>query len=387
MRHLLLLFRGENMKKYRNTISNQLSFIICQKNGLLSFIRATCDFDTTSEKKTTFDQKFQALSTIITQMPQCHCSLEDYYKFLGPQITKMLTTVQSKSSSADSNKWKLIAYIANGFYKKNAQLTLKYIISPLIAPLTQTNTELTIAESLLAIYRLIVTHFSKTHLIDVFPNLFYINVHLDQKASHLKFMTNEIILDLLNSIEHSLYLIDYSLFTCFSTYDFYTLITKEKVVGQQVITIKLKSSDEPSNLIPELEKIHQIVQVTIKLMDQLSDSKKVDLFLLFLEKLSSLSCKHLLLAFTLVGTLQDQVFHLILNYPCKAIQFLTKNLKRLSCSVEDTIQHKIDLEDTGKSCSDETVSEAKLVQQDSLLIVLQILAILLEERDKVILTL
>ncbi|CAG2110004.1 unnamed protein product [Medioppia subpectinata] len=134
IRNLLLLSRCRAIKWSNNEISKCLSQCLCQRAGLLSLINAVVDTDQTSQRQTTLHQRYQAIGTIVSAMPALYCSLRQYYEIIGGQVLELLLSV-------DPNHHTIGSIILMSLENRNQKLSQELITDKILNLFLKTETE------------------------------------------------------------------------------------------------------------------------------------------------------------------------------------------------------------------------------------------------------
>ena len=354
-----------------NSASKDLSKILIQQNGLLNFIQATCDFDSSSQIKTTFDERFRAISFIIANMPSICCDPKDFYSSLYRQVIFILTS--PTKGDADKQIWKLGSYIFIALYEKKQSPGRAKLIKPIKDAILCKKSFLILTQSIICIHRLILNDFDKNQFIPVFPNILAIYTVLYETVSPIKGVAKEIVIDILKYVDQSLYILDASLYNLQSSSNLYStgLI---KYGNEEMLTV-IPNSNLNDVSMNDGKFLDKMVTAILFILDELGNEFKLDFFLILIEKVH-LSHLNQMVLFSLVDALQEQVSNWILDYPNKAIQFLTNTLRRITSDSNDSIQSLMNQED------EQILEKSKVLQMDSLSMLIQIVSILVESKDK-----
>ena len=203
IRNLLLLSRCKAIKWSNNEISKYLSLCLTKNSGLISLINAVLDCDQTSERQTTLNQRFLAIGTIVSAMPQLCCSLRQYYEIIGKQLFDLLV-------SSDPNYPRIGSMILICLDNRNKKLTQEIFINKLLNLFLIPNksSSLSLNNGIEIINNLIINRFDSKKFIPIISHLFYCRVIIDETLSHYKTILNDIIIEIINSIKESVYLMD-----------------------------------------------------------------------------------------------------------------------------------------------------------------------------------
>lgn len=362
IRNLLLLLRCGPADWISKEMSHYLTECIIRKDGVLNIIKATIDLDETSQKQTTHQQRFQATATVIAWPPKLCCSLTEYYNKLSVQVFHLLKT-------KDSNFWRISSLLIDNLANRNPKLTQDYFINPIINTMNLKD-EKSLTEAIEMLHHLVICRQDIHKFMSISSNLFYIRVHLEDTLSHLKTILNEVLHELL-SVKKSQYILDNILFNYQSKFFMYKVDTTK-----DSITVVPNNEDATLNSEFDIKQVDNIIQIVVQLLTKLPETFKVDFFLLLLERMTFSSPSFLLC--TLIATLNDEVSSLIIQHTEKAFTFISSTLNRL------TIQGSSNQVIVNEEEKEEEESEEQLsgMHIDSTMICLQVLGILLDEKDK-----
>ncbi|XP_015789708.1 transport and Golgi organization protein 6-like isoform X2 [Tetranychus urticae] len=199
-----------------------------------------------------------------------------------------------------------------------------------------------------------------------------INTILYETVSPIKRAAKEIVIDILKYVDQSTYILATSIFNLQISINLYST-GLVKIGNEEMLTVI------PSNLnyvsVDDAKFLDKTVTAITSILDDLGNEFKLDFFLILVEKVH-LSHFNQMVLFSLVDALQEQVSNWILDYPNKAIQFLTNTLRRITSESNDSIQSLMDQEE------EQILEKSKLLQMDSLSMLIQIVSILVEAKDK-----
>lgn len=370
---LLVCTGGQSMRKYAKEVYSFLKHILIQKNGLATFIGATCDFD--SQIKTSLEERFRALAKIVVDLPVRRSDAENYYSSISSQVLRILA-----SATEDANpKLKLATIIFIALYEKNKSLAEVYLMQPFKdAVCCKGCSYLTLTQSIKCIHRLIINDFDKEQFIPLFPNILVIYTILLETVSPIKSDVREIIIDMLKYVDQSIYILDAALFNLQMTSTLYTTGLVEYGNDEILTVIPSENLNDASS--DDLTLCSKMITTILSILDELGNQFKLDLFLVLIEKVNLSMSKQRVL-FLLVDALQEQVSNLILDYPSKAIQFLTCTLRRITSDNSGSIQSSMQQEDIIEE--EKILENTKILHMDSLSMLIQIVSILIEGKNKV----
>ena len=328
----ILLILSSSSKKYQDmkqVTSRNFSFLVSQETGLKTLLSATFDFDESSQIKTTIDQRCQASANIIAFIPVLCCPVNQYFDKISRQTFQLLLNEQSNASNdyTISCLRKISTFIVTSFIRRNKKLAFKYFIDPLIQSLSLDDSHhqllLTVEESLEVIYSLISCHFDVKPFVGVFHIIFYARVTV-LEGSSLKDKLTEIIKEIISKVDHSVYLLDDTLFNHFQTYF---------VVDEDGKVIRRKKKNEESASEVDFKRIDEVANFTLFLVTESfkEDDQLLDFVLLLLERLSFVrknESSSLLLASMIISCLEEKIEGLVFKNPSKSIRFVSQSLSR-----------------------------------------------------------
>lgn len=360
IRNILILMRCGPVRSIQKEISLRLSKIIITDHGLDNLIIAAIDNDDSSQKETTFLQRYQAIVTIVSGMPYIDCSLKDYYNFLSKQIFDLL-------KSKDENRWRIAGMLVNSLITRNHKLAFCFLIQPIIETFKNDKNALKISlnEAIAVVHRLIVCKCSPKNFLFVFSNFIYMRALTEETHLHHKTLLNDIIIEILHTIPNSHFELDNTLRYHHNMFYLYTIESVDNEIGFKF------SQKAPGSIDSDSKAVDIIIQTCLKLIYKQSDEFQVDIFLLLLDQITFKSPD--LISCALISELQNVILPKIMNDSSKIIEFVVNTIKRTVNSSQC-----ISLENSSLKTDDTFLA----VQQDSFSLCLQVLEVILKEVEK-----
>lgn len=192
----------------RNEVSLKLSQFLIKPDGLVNLFLALIDFDTSSQRVTTHNQRFLAVANIITCLPKLSIPYHEYCDNISKQLKPLLIHPIGQYSSLASIIIKALIesphtlrHIPEQIHDRTiADVVLSHTLNPLTSRDKQQN-DLSVTDALIAIHNLTQNRLPVKLLIHVFPNLFYCLVTLYETSSHLKAYLKHILIEVLNGLK------------------------------------------------------------------------------------------------------------------------------------------------------------------------------------------
>ncbi|XP_054155399.1 uncharacterized protein LOC128953890 [Oppia nitens] len=390
IRNLLLLSRCKAVKWANNDISRCLSQCLTCDLGLVALINAVIDCDQTSEKQTTLNQRYQAVGTIVSAIPVLYCSLRDYYQLIGGQILRTLLL------SCNQYHQTIGSIILTCLENRNKKLTQELIINKIVNIFEGTNGLLTLNNGIDIVNNLLNNRYDVKKFVPIVPHLFYCRVVLEESLSHYKTLLMNIMVEIMLAVKQSVYLLDNLLYNnCHLIKKFKKCVATDGTIGvqhQHKIINSIDTSFSNSCTKPELndrvdddreldlKQCDSVVQFVLQLLAKLGDQFKMDLFSILIDRMSFQ--RPSLITCCLIDSIQEDVLQIINNYPQKAIGYVINTVERLA---DEQRMESVSYERTDNGVEDDGEENEKsfvLMKQNSLTICLQIVKILLKERNK-----
>lgn len=182
----------------RIKLSHELSHFLIQPDGVINLFLALIDFDTSSQKVTTHNQRFIAVSNIITCLPKLCVPYEQYCDKILKQLWTFLVSDNPKYSSLASI---IVKFMIESPHAKGKNITplitdpIFKALSPFAKPTMKPN------EAIIAIHNMIQNHVPPKLFIVIFSNLFYGFISIIRGPSRLKSPLQNIIVGILNDLQ------------------------------------------------------------------------------------------------------------------------------------------------------------------------------------------
>lgn len=181
----------------RLELAHELSKFLTQSEGVVNLFLALIDFDTSSQKTTTHNQRFIAVSNIITCLPKICMSYSDYCENISRQLKPLLISDNDKYSNLACIIYKSMI---ESPHAKSASIS-KILLDPFFAPFTLSKCDIKLHEAIIAIHNLILNHLATDLFVGIFPSSFHILVKLFKTPSRLKSILKDILVSILNGIK------------------------------------------------------------------------------------------------------------------------------------------------------------------------------------------
>lgn len=380
--NMMSLMKFKLDEETRKIISYNLSLLLIQENGLLKMITAVFDLDETSQKVTTLDQRFMAVSNVVCFMP-CTCvPFTAYMGLLAPQVHALFTNPTGKKKEQMlMNLRKIGTHIVNGMFARKKKESIKHLIHPVISGLQSNldSSRLSLDDCIDIIYGLTISNFDMKYLIPSFSNLFYARCILEPSVSAKKNKIFMVLTEFMRRIEHSVYLLDDCLFNHLNGAQSFEFSTDDKD-GSCNLFKKEASQDDGSET--SIKMIDTITLVAINVVEaSLPKESKVDLCILLLERLSLIHVmkpSQGLLLCSFLSTVQEKIQDLFVQYPTKFIRFVVSTLNR--CVSKEKSLSEIDPNERSFSIGDEDYFTS--LKNDSTSVAIEILKIIVSEKEK-----
>lgn len=187
-----------------NQLSLKFSQFLIQQDGVINLFLALIDFDTSSQKTTTHNQRFIAVSNIISCLPKLCVDYATYCNNIFSQLKHLLINKNTKYSSLASI---IIRSLIDSPHAKDKNIP-QIILNPILRTLQaeHSNYEMKPAEAILAINSLLSNHIlangdSHKLFVHIFPNLFFALNTLYDSPSRLKPLLTSCLVIILNELQ------------------------------------------------------------------------------------------------------------------------------------------------------------------------------------------
>lgn len=182
-----LIFQAaiEKDKDERLKLSYDLSQFLTKPEGIRNLFLTLIDFDPSSQRVTTHNQRFLAVANIIACLPKLCMPFSSYCDNISKQLKPLLT-------SDNSNYSCLASIILKSLLDVDKLDTTAIITDPICTPFEPSEpTEYSASsykldEAIIATHNLIVNLFPSEKFVRIFPNLFYCYIALCDSPSNLK---------------------------------------------------------------------------------------------------------------------------------------------------------------------------------------------------------
>ena len=376
-RGLMSLMKFKLEEESRKAISYNLSLLLIQDCGLLKLIMAVFDLDESSQKVTTLDQRFMAVSNVVCFIPYTCVSFHEYLERLSPQIHSLFLNKTGKTREQKLTYLRKIAtHIINGMITRKKSGAIKSLIKPVIDHFRkdEDTRSLSLNDCVDVFYGLTISNFDLKYFLPVFSNIFYARCVLDRSISAKKTKLNMILQEMMRRIDHSIYMLDDCLFNHFHIVYLYGIKTNER---DGSCDLEFKSQTEEV----DLKMIDTITVIASELTESsLQSESKVDLCIHLLDRLSMVNVmkpSQGLLLCSFLSTLQERIQDLFVQFPTKFIRFVVTTLNRNS-SAQAWVP-RINPEDESNEKEEEVLSS---LHNDSTSVAIEILKVIVSERDK-----
>ena len=304
-------------RQSRDRLSRNLTALILREGGLRKLFTATFDFDESSKHVTTIDQRLQAMASLVAAPPVLCCTLNQYYKHVSAQLYALMQDKAFSSEQFRRTIGKLCTLIVNSMIARKRSIAIGAFIEPLVSALEPSTTEkasdssLSPREAVQVVHRLTCCDFDLRLLLKAFPSLFFAACASSSASEQQRLKA--IVIEFLNQIDKSVYLLDDCLFNHFD------ICSREKASesGSQALNSKLPGCQAKAQCVAAFA-----VDVACHAF---SEENQVDFCLLLLEKIAT---QHLmsdvcsLLLCIITSSLIERTEPLFLKFPSKLIRFI-----------------------------------------------------------------
>lgn len=192
----------------RNAISEKLTRKLLQPRGIVNLFRAVVDFDETSQKSTTLNQRFIALSRIITHLPKIIKPYDEFCIDIVKQLKPLFLSDSVRNHELAGIMMVSLIYSPHARPYKNLSSA---IVDETLLKQTQNTTtnqdeiqpdEYRLEESIIATYNLLDnSRFPSAHFTNHFPQFFYCALTLYRTPSRYKSMLIYIMKQIVNQLK------------------------------------------------------------------------------------------------------------------------------------------------------------------------------------------
>lgn len=181
----------------RSSLSYELSDFLTKPDGMINLFLALIDFDSSSQKITTHNQRFIAISNIITQLPKLCMPYEEYCDKIAQQLKPLITSDNPRYSNLAGIIFKSMLESPHCKDKDVTNILLEPIFNGLKRPKCSYKPH----ESITAIHNLIQSHLPIKLSMEMFPQLFYALIVLNETPSRLKTPLKLSLVSILNDLQ------------------------------------------------------------------------------------------------------------------------------------------------------------------------------------------
>lgn len=373
-RDIMLLMRFKFDVNDMAITSENLSYLVLSKNGLLKCIQSVIDMDETSQKNTTIDQRCITFGQAIVHIPKTCCPLAEFFDNISLQVFELFTSFPKKFGRTPRTlrMMKIAAAIVGEMIKRHRKYAHQFFIKRVLDSFIPPGNALAIGDAIIVVQGLLHCTFDPEYFLPVFPNLFYIACVLEGSMLQQKTQVFDVLTNLLSRTDHPQYLIDDALFA------------KHHLSVVYKRTDVIQFNDEAYDVNEELDflAVDARAQLTVKLINELKSGAKMDVFLLLVDRLTNVHIhrwQQNMLLVAVIDSIQENVSDLITEYPSKAIHFVNAMVKN-SCFVSTA---KYALRNSSDGDEDQFDEGLEQNAKHSVQFVLHILSILVGESDKV----
>lgn len=237
----------------RLEISNKLSQFLTKSDGLITLVLALIDFDASSQKTTTHNQRFHAVAKIITHLPKLCMPYEEYCENIASQLRPLLISENLVYSNLACIVIKSMIESPHADSKNISAL----ILSPYLESLFKPKTEVKPSDAITAIHNLILCHLPIDLFIKVFPHLFYALAILIHTPSRQKALLKISLANILSALEPgpACCLIENTLFHNSEVYYSLTTSAEDEGISIKVTSLSDVSASRSTENFKSLEKL------------------------------------------------------------------------------------------------------------------------------------
>lgn len=361
----------------RREIACDFSKFLVQPDGLANLFLALIDFDTSSQKTTTHNQRFLAVANIIGYLPKLCLPYAEYCESLRRQLTPMLVHSDTRYSS-------LASLIVKGLLEsphanktpQQVHLVQQVLLGPLLEPLTRKIEALDPEHTVLIVHNLIQNRLPSRLFVGTFPSLFYALVTLNSTPSQLKTYLKSIIICILNDLKPgpACCLLEQAIFHQ-TGHNVYTV-----VIDEDQVTLELDNGTKQE---PDLGALKLVV---LELLEQ-CDSELIllEFFFYFQAKMllsndgdTSSQCAALI-----EPLLEQTIQETSKNNKLDLLTSILSNSRRALRLISRSLVNYLEFLRMSKATREQDVSESRVLVNQSLSNCLDILEVLLATQENV----
>lgn len=181
----------------RNLLSYEFSQFLTQPGGVMRLFLATVDFDTSSQKVSTHNQRFIAITNMILGLPNICMPFDDYCCNIAKQIKTMLYSDNTAHSSLGAIIIKFMIGSRRGSKDNLAEKIFRPIIESIYEP---TICYMTTTQSINSIHNLLTNNLPIRYFVPLFHDLVFALITLKKTPSNLKKVIKTILCQILNGL-------------------------------------------------------------------------------------------------------------------------------------------------------------------------------------------
>jgi len=188
---MALVFKAsiEKNRENREKLSLELSRFLTKPDGILNLLLTLIDFDPSSERITTHNQRFLAVSNIIACLPKLSMPYADYCDNIFSQLKPLLVGHNANYASLATI---IVKSLLDSPHARNQDVD-KIMIGPILESFNPPNRNCDrskpayqLEECILATHNLVQNLFPAKRFAPIFPQLFYCYITLVRTPSHMK---------------------------------------------------------------------------------------------------------------------------------------------------------------------------------------------------------
>lgn len=268
----------------RSGIAFELSKFLTKPDGVINLFLALIDFDTSSQKVTTHNQRFIAVANIISCLPKLCIPYEEYCDSIFKQLFPLLISDNVQYSNLATI---IIKSLIDSPHAKDKNVQ-EIVFNPLLdslSPSKHTSTPIKPHESLLAIHNLISNRLKIELFVDIFPSLFYSLVLLNDTPSRLKLTLKSCVRTILNGLKPGVAccLLEKTLFHCRHIQNHLIKFSEDTEISVRMVDREPSTGGQDDGS----KSIEPIVAVLIPILEEGDDSLKLEFFFKFQDSMWS----------------------------------------------------------------------------------------------------
>lgn len=191
----------------RDEISLKLSRFLIKPDGLINLFLALIDFDTSSQRVTTHNQRFMAVANIITCLPKLCIPYPEYCENISRQLRPLLIHPIAQYPTLASLIIKALIESPHAASKLKGSTSgeiRRIVLKPILCSLEEKHdrpNELSISDAIVAIHNLIQNRAPVKLFVGIFLNLLHCLLTLKNTSSHLKVYLRHTLIGILSGLK------------------------------------------------------------------------------------------------------------------------------------------------------------------------------------------